>query len=131
MNKILKRYRFVMVILLLFVGILLVLNIVTKIEIDKIAVLNTQNINQEDEFKQAKENRFISFKNELLNQDIVLDNIIIEDDDDVKFTITKNMYLDEINNFIQFLNNISYLRINNMNIIKNNFDYIVNISAEI
>lgn len=131
MNKVLKRYKFIMVILFLFVGILLVLNICMKIETDKITVLNTQNINQEDEFKQAKENRFISFKNELLNQDIVLDNIIIEDDDVVKFTITKNMYLDEINNFIQFLNNISYLRINNMNIIKNNFDYSVNISAEI
>lgn len=131
MNKVLKRYKFIMVILFLFVGILLVLNICMKIETDKITVLNTQNINQEDEFKQAKENRFISFKNELLNQDIVLDNIIIEDDDVVKFTITKNMYLDEINNFIQFLNNISYLRINNMNIIKNNFDYNVNISAEI
>ncbi len=131
MNKVLKRYKFIMVILFLFVGILLVLNICMKIEIDKITVLNTQNINQEYEFKQAKENRFISFKNELLNQDIVLDNIIIEDDDVVKFTITKNMYLDEINNFIQFLNNISYLRINNMNIIKNNFDYSVNISAEI
>lgn len=131
MNKVLKRYKFIMVILFLFVGILLVLNICMKIETDKITVLNIQNINQEDEFKQAKENRFISFKNELLNQDIVLDNIIIEDDDVVKFTITKNMYLDEINNFIQFLNNISYLRINNMNIIKNNFDYNVNISAEI
>lgn len=131
MNKVLKRYKFIMVILFLFVGILLVLNICMKIETDKITVLNTQNINQEDEFKQAKENRFISFKNELLNQDIVLDNIIIEDDDVIKFTITKNMYLDEINNFIQFLNNISYLRINNMNIIKNNFDYSVNISAEI
>ncbi len=131
MNKVLKRYKFIMVILFLFVGILLVLNIYMKIETDKITVLNIQNINQEDEFKQAKENRFISFKNELLNQDIVLDNIIIEDDDVVKFTITKNMYLDEINNFIQFLNNISYLRINNMNIIKNNFDYSVNISAEI
>lgn len=131
MNKVLKRYKFIMVILFLFVGILLVLNICMKIETDKITVLNIQNINQEDEFKQAKENRFISFKNELLNQDIVLDNIIIEDDDVVKFTITKNMYLDEINNFIQFLNNISYLRINNMNIIKNNFDYSVNISAEI
>ena len=131
MNRVLKRYKFIMVILFLFVGILLVLNIYMKIETDKITVLNIQNINQEDEFKQAKENRFISFKNELLNQDIVLDNIIIEDDDVVKFTITKNMYLDEINNFIQFLNNISYLRINNMNIIKNNFDYSVNISAEI
>lgn len=131
MNKVLKRYKFIMVILFLFVGILLVLNICMKIETDRITVLNTQNINQEYEFKQAKENRFISFKNELLNQDIVLDNIIIEDDDVVKFTITKNMYLDEINNFIQFLNNIYYLRINNMNIIKNNFDYSVNISAEI
>lgn len=131
MDKILRRYKFIVGILFFTIGILMVVNIDIKIKMDRITVLKTQDINQEDEFKQAKENRFISLKDELLSQDIVLDNITIEDNDVVKFTITKNMYLEEINNFIQFLSNISYLRINNVNIIKNNFDYSVNISSEI
>ena len=131
MCKALKRYRFIVGILILVLGLLLIVNFNFKVKVDRLRLLNEKVLNSENEFKNAKENRFIQFKNDLLDKDIVLDNIVIGSEEGVKFEIHKSMYPEQINDFIKFLNDKSYLRIIEMSIIKNNFDYSVNISAEI
>ena len=69
-------------------------------------------------------------KNNLLNWDIVLDNISFESEN-IRFNIYKELYIDKVGEVLDFLSSISYLRIKNMDINKNNFSYILNISAEI
>ena len=120
MGKALKRYRFIVGILILVLGLLLIVNFNFKVKVDRLRLLNEKVLNSENEFK-----------NDLLDKDIVLDNIVIGSEEGVKFEIHKSMYPEQINDFIKFLNDKSYLRIIEMSIIKNNFDYSVNISAEI
>ena len=65
-----------------------------------------------------------------MNWDIVLDNISFESEN-IRFNIYKELYIDKVGEVLDFLSSISYLRIKNMDINKNNFSYILNISAEI
>ena len=92
MGKALKRYRFIVGILILVLGLLLIVNFNFKVKVDRLRLLNEKVLNSENEFKNAKENRFIQFKNDLLDKDIVLDNIVIGSEEGVKFEIHKSMY---------------------------------------
>lgn len=102
----------------------------TKIKVDKFMLMQHSIGSYEDEFKQAKKNAFLNFKNDLLNNNIILDNIEYLTDDMVRFDINQNMYIDDAYSFLEFLNNITHLRINRINIMKNKLEFSFNISAE-
>lgn len=131
MNKILRRYRIVFGILIFTISLLLILNLTLKVKLDRFIFINEKLLNEEDEFKHAMENRFVKLKDDLLERDIVLDNIFIEGENGVKFNIHKNMYSDQIVDLVKFLNSIDYLNIIEMNIVKNDLDYNINVFAEI
>lgn len=78
MNKILLRYKFTSTILFVLVSFFVVLNFNLKFKIHKSSIFNQKFLNYDEEFKIAKENRFYTLKNNLLNWDIVLDNINFE-----------------------------------------------------
>ena len=130
MNKVIRRYKFVLGILIFFLFIMICINMVTKIKVDKFRLIQDNIVSSEIEFKQAKENEFLKFKNDLLNNNVILDNIEYLDSDMVRFDINQNMYINDAYNFLEFLSNIQHLRINRINIIKNKLDYNLNISAE-
>lgn len=131
MSKILKRYRIIFGILIFSMFLLLILNLGLKIKLDRFIFINQSLLDEEYEFKQAMENRFIKLKDDLLDRDIVLDNIFIEGENGVKFDIRKNMYSDQIVDLVKFLNSVDYLKIIEMNIVKNDFDYNIHVFAEI
>ncbi len=130
MNKVIRRYKFVLGILIFFLFIMICINMVTKIKVDKFRLIQDNIVSSEIEFKQAKENEFLKFKNDLLNNNVILDNIEYLDSDMVRFDINQNMYINDAYNFLEFLSNMPHLRINKINIIKNKLDYNLNISAE-
>lgn len=131
MGKILRRYRIIFGTLVIAIFLLLVLNLHLRVKLDRFVFINQNLLNENDEFKQAMENRFAKLKDDLLDRDIVLDNIFIDGEYGVKFDIHKNMYSDQIVDLVNFLDSISYLKIIEMNILKNDFDYNIQISAEI
>lgn len=94
MNKILLRYKFTSTILFVLVSFFIVLNFNLKFKIHKSSIFNQKFLNYDEEFKIAKENRFYTLKNNLLNWDIVLDNINFEEDN-IKFDIHKELYMDK------------------------------------
>ncbi len=124
MNKVIRRYKFVLGILIFFLFIMICINMVTKIKVDKFRLIQDNIVSSEIEFKQAKENEFLKYNN------VILDNIEYLDSDMVRFDINQNMYINDAYNFLEFLSNIPHLRINRINIIKNKLDYNLNISAE-
>ncbi len=130
MKKILLRYKIISTVLFILVSLLCILNFNLKFKIHKLSIHNQKFLNYDEEFKIAKENRFYTLKNNLLNWDIVLDNISFESEN-IRFNIYKELYIDKVGEVLDFLSSISYLRIKNMDINKNNFSYILNISAEI
>lgn len=131
MKKVFKRYRIIMGIFIFLISSLILINLNFKIKFDRIKVLNQIVFSDDDEFKQARENRFVKLKDDLLSKDIVLDNIFIEDGGEVRFNIHKSMYADQLDDFVKFLNDTVYLNVIEVNITKNNFDYDVNVLAEI
>lgn len=131
MSKVVKRYRFVLGIIIVTLGITVLINLVYKIKIDKLRINSHMSLRQEDEFKLAKQNVFINFKNSLLDQNIILDNIQYVDDDVIKFDINQNMYINQINDFLHFINNVPNISIDKINITKNNLDYNLSVSAQI
>ncbi|BAK81394.1 hypothetical protein [Candidatus Arthromitus sp. SFB-rat-Yit] len=130
MNKLIKRYKFVLGILIFCLLIMIFISLSTKIKVDKFMLMQHSIGSYEDEFKQAKKNAFLNFKNDLLNNNIILDNIEYLTDDMVRFDINQNMYIDDAYSFLEFLNNITHLRINRINIMKNKLEFSFNISAE-
>lgn len=131
MNKIIRRYKFILGVLIFFLVIMIFINLVSKIRVDKFRLMQQDISLYETEFKHAKENTFLKFKNDLLNNNIILDNIEYLNDNMVRFDINQNMYIDDIYDFLEFLGDMPHLRINRINIIKNKLDYNLNISAEI
>lgn len=131
MNKIIRRYKFILGVLIFFLVIMIFINLVSKIRVDKFRLMQQDISLYETEFKHAKENIFLKFKNDLLNNNIILDNIEYLNDNMVRFDINQNMYIDDIYDFLEFLGDMPHLRINRINIIKNKLDYNLNISAEI
>ncbi len=75
------------------------INMVTKIKVDKFRLIQDNIVSSEIEFKQAKENEFLKFKNDLLNNNVILDNIEYLDSDMVRFDINQNMYINDAYNF--------------------------------
>lgn len=131
MNKVVNRYRFLLGIIILFLLITVIINLTYQIKIDKFMVTSTRFTKHEDEFEQARKNAFINFKNSLLDQNIILDNIQYGENDTIKFDINQHMYINQINDFLQFINNVPNLNIGKINITKHNLYYNLNISAEI
>lgn len=131
MNKVVNRYRFLLGIIILFLLITVIINLTYQIKIDKFMVTSTRFTKHEDEFEQARKNVFINFKNSLLDQNIILDNIQYGENDTIKFDINQHMYINQINDFLQFINNVPNLNIGKINITKHNLYYNLNISAEI
>lgn len=131
MEKVFRRYRLIVGIFIFLIFSLICINLNFKIKFDRIKILNQNILNDHDEFKQARENRFIKLKDDLLSKDIVLDNIFIENGKKVSFNIQKKMYADQLDDFVKFLNDTVYLNVIEMNITKNDFDYDVNVIAEI
>lgn len=131
MNKIIRRYKFILGVLIFFLVIMIFINLVSKIRVDKFRLMQQDISLYETEFKHVKENTFLKFKNDLLNNNIILDNIEYLNDNMVRFDINQNMYIDDIYDFLEFLGDMPHLRINRINIIKNKLDYNLNISAEI
>lgn len=130
MNKLIKRYKFVLGILIFCLLIMICISLSTKIKVDKFILTQYNSVSYENEFKQAKKNAFLNFKNDLLNDNIILDNIEYLTDDMVRFDINQNMYIDDAYSFLKFLNNVPHLRINRINIMKNKLEFSLNISAE-
>lgn len=131
MIKVIRRYRLIMAVCIFILLIMTSINILYRIKIDRLKLINTNIVSYEDEFKLARQNTFVEFKNNLLENNIILDNIEYLSDDIIRFDINQTMYMDDITRFLEFLNNTPYLRINRMNMIKNNLEYNLNISAEI
>lgn len=131
MIKVIRRYRLIMAVCVFILLIMTSINILYRIKIDRLKLINTNIVSYEDEFKLARQNTFVEFKNNLLENNIILDNIEYLSDDIIRFDINQTMYMDDITRFLEFLNNTPYLRINRMNMIKNNLEYNLNISAEI
>lgn len=131
MNKVVNRYRFLLGIIILLLLITVIINLTYQIKIDKFMVTSTRFTKHEDEFEQARKNAFINFKNSLLDQNIILDNIQYGENDTIKFDINQHMYINQINDFLQFINNVPNLNIGKINITKHNLYYNLNISAEI
>ena len=59
MNKVIRRYKFVLGILIFFLFIMICINMVTKIKVDKFRLIQDNIVSSEIEFKQAKENEFL------------------------------------------------------------------------
>ncbi len=89
MNKILNIYKFLLNGLIFILLLLVIISINLKIRIDRDSFINKHVLDIENEFKQANGNKFVKLKNDLLDMDIVLDNISIDSESNIKFDIQK------------------------------------------
>ena len=130
MKKILKIYKSIILFLFIFLVLLILANVILKINIDRSKIQKQESLLQQISEQNAMEDRFLNFKNTLLSMDIVLDNIIVNDKN-IDFQVNKDMNQQQMINLINVFETTNYLKINSISIVKNNFDYKLSVSAEI